>query len=125
MGLISALALAAALPLFSQPTLSSHPTRRKPPAVEQLVIDATVTDSTGRTVPGLSAADFEILQAGKPHQIADAAYVRARAGAPTAAAASFDALAWPAPLPGGRTDDSHLTLAVVVDDLSLSPGARS
>ena len=64
-GIAAAAALAAlAVPLSGQqpPVLRS--------AVEQVVVDVVVTDADGSIVPGLAAADFEVLEDGKPQSIA-------------------------------------------------------
>jgi len=107
------LALAAAALLFPQ----AKP--RKSPA-ERLSIDATVTDATGRIVPDLTAADFEVSQSSNPQQVADVAYVQARAASAAAGAPTFNIVPWPAPF-----DENHLTMALVLDDLRLSAEARN
>ena len=38
--------------------------------IDQVVIDVVVTDADGRVVPGLTAADFELLDDGKPQPLA-------------------------------------------------------
>ncbi|MCX6605393.1 MAG: VWA domain-containing protein [Acidobacteria bacterium] len=68
--------------------------------VNLIQIDATVTDKQGKHVPNLTAADFELLQDGKRQTITDVLWVH------------------PGTLAAPRR-----TLAILVDDLSLS--ARS
>jgi VWFA-related protein len=83
--------------------------------VDLVQVDATVTDSRGRHVPDLTAADFEVFQDGRPQRISTFAYVR---GAPAATTA-----APPVPLGPSRpltADRVRRTIAIVVDDLGLS-----
>ncbi len=91
--------------------------------VNLVQVDAVVTDSHGRHVPGLAATDFEIWQDGKRQAVSNFAYV---AGAPaqpkTALAAKVkpaksDIPAPPVPL---EASEVHRTLALVVDDLGLA-----
>src|SRR5690349_24701022 len=84
---------------------------------DRLWIDATVTDSAGRSVPDLTVADFEVQHAGKPLSIAAVAYVRAQ----PVATQSFNIAAFPSPIE--NTNPEEHRLAVIVDDLSLSPEA--
>ncbi|SPF38760.1 conserved hypothetical protein [Candidatus Sulfopaludibacter sp. SbA4] len=113
------LALAAAALLFPQ----NKP--RKPAAVEKVSIDAIVTDGTGHVVPGLTAADFEVLQSGKPLAVTDAAY-QARAASAAGDTPTFSILAWPTRQPAGTSSgENHLTVVLVLDDLSLSTGGRN
>src|SRR5690242_18101272 len=100
--------LSAALPLGAQPAKNQ----------DRVSIDATVTDSAGRSVPDLTAADFEIQHEGKPLQIAELAYVR-----PQPPAVSFNIAALPSPLSSSNPDDPRLV--VIVDDLTLSPQAAN
>jgi len=84
-----------------------------PPAlritVTMVQVDAVVTDSSGRHVPGLSRDDFQILQDGQPRKIAWFSYVP---GPPRAAEDSG-----PAPMAAGQV---QRTVAIVVDDTALS-----
>ena len=43
--------------------------------VNLVQVDAVVTDSKGRQVPGLEAKDFEVLQDGKPQKITHCSYI--------------------------------------------------
>lgn len=91
--------------------------------VNLVQVDAVVTDSHGRRVPGLPATDFEIWQDGKPQAISNFAYVAASPSpAKTASAAAgkrakSDIPPPPVPL---EPSDVHRTLALVVDDLGLA-----
>jgi VWFA-related protein len=57
------------------PIAAQQPAIPQPPApvlragVEQVVVDVVVTDAAGQTVKGLSAADFTVLEDGKPQRI--------------------------------------------------------
>jgi VWFA-related protein len=78
-------------PLFDGPAKSK--TRKIPPTTKTpWRVDASATGPDGRPVPGLTAADFEVLTAGKPLK---------------ATAAEFESSA-------------PLRIALMVDDLSLS-----
>ena len=63
--------------------------------VDLVQIDAVVTDKKGRAVTDLVAADFEILQDGRPQTVTQAAFMGILAGtggpgSPTLAAAADD-----------------------------------
>ncbi len=92
--------------------------------VELVQIDAVVTDKKGRAVTDLVAADFEILQDGRPQTVTQAAFMGILAGAggpgsPTVAAAD------------DRADDATAAaepseaIVFVVDDLALSVSSVS
>lgn len=84
--------------------------------VNLVQVDAVVTDSKGRQVPGLEAKDFEVLQDGKPQKITHCSYI------PLARApASRPATPVPA-MPAATLQPSQVqrAMALVVDDLGLS-----
>jgi VWFA-related protein len=97
--------------------------------VDAVRIDAVVSDRDGRTVPGLTANDFEVRQDGKLQRVTFAQFMPVSSGSPTirttAAVAARTAhepstlrvAEPPAPV---RPDEIQRTLAVVVDDLGLS-----
>ena len=66
-GAVSLAAPAAQAPPTPAPS-PSQPVLRA--SVDQVVVDVVVTDARGVPVPGLTAADFEILERGKPQAIA-------------------------------------------------------
>ncbi|MGA9056967.1 MAG: VWA domain-containing protein [Terriglobia bacterium] len=94
--------------------------------VDLVQVDAVVTDSKGRQVTNLKPEDFEILEDRRPQKITNFSYVSVtgpagsvappierpplKTGAPTAPAR-------PVPL---RPEQVRRTIALVVDDLSLS-----
>lgn len=80
--------------------------------VNLIQIDVTVTGKQGEHVPDLTAADFEIFQNGKRQPITSALWV---AGRPPVAAAVPGA-----PPTALRPQDVRRTIAILVDDLSLS-----
>jgi VWFA-related protein len=60
-------AVLSATAVGQQPVGPSTPTLRT--AVDQVVVDVVVTDATGVVASGLSAADFTILEDGRPQRI--------------------------------------------------------
>jgi VWFA-related protein len=70
--LLTALCLATNLLLFAQQTTApapdSQPTVFKS-NVRRVVVDVVVTDSTGKTVPGLTKEDFSVAEDGRPQQL--------------------------------------------------------
>src|SRR6185437_15152290 len=96
-------------------------------AVDAVRIDAVVTDKDGRTVPDLTAADFEVLQDGKPQPVTLAQFVpvwvapaSTTSPAPPVGARNVVGTApLPAEAPVAR-ENIQRTIAIVVDDLGLS-----
>lgn len=83
-------------------------------AVDLVQLDAVVTGRDHKIVRDLSAADFEVLQDGKPQKVAGASFVElAPPGMPAAASG-------PMRPPALRAADVRRTIAIVVDDLNLS-----
>ena len=99
-----------------------------------VTIDAVVTDSDGRHVTDLTAADFEVTVSGKKQDLQQAVYVRTADQPQVLAAAAGGSLAGrvrrPAPgrseastalkRTGPQPDRMARTIALVVDDLGLS-----
>jgi VWFA-related protein len=86
-------------------------------------IDAVVTDSKGRHVTDLTAADFEVLEDGKPQKLTHFAYVQTSPAArpPGPATTPLSRLAlWLPPSPELRPEDVRRTIVLMVDDLGLS-----
>ena len=118
------LVAAAALVVAQEPTPAQPPIRSTSPlriAVDLVQVDAVVTDNRGRHVTDLTAADFEILQDGKPQALSAFTYINS--AAPTAASGASPDPRLPAPI-GPTTpiapDKVRRTIAIVVDDLGLS-----
>ncbi|HQR67237.1 MAG TPA: hypothetical protein PLB02_07590, partial [Thermoanaerobaculia bacterium] len=114
--------LLAALLLFQLAPLPVPTARPVVQAVEVSVanLDVVVTDAKGERVPGLTAADFEILEDGKRKEISnffEAGAPGLPGGEPVASPAPS-----PAPPPPGRP---RTTFVVLVDNIHLQPGARS
>ncbi len=91
--------------------------------VDLVQVDAVVTDGKGRPVTNLTAADFEILQDGKPQVIKNFAYIDTAEGKPVRAlpAARRSDRRGPrdAPLPPAvdlKPADGRRTLTIMVDD---------
>jgi VWFA-related protein len=91
--------------------------------VDAVRIDAVVTDDEGRTVPNLTAADFEVRQDGKLQPVTFAQFMPVFSG-PVAAAATAPGTATirtaNSSTPAVRPEEIQRTLALVVDDLGLS-----
>jgi VWFA-related protein len=85
--------------------------------VNLVQVDAIVTDSHGRHIPGLKAEDFEVLQDGKPQKITHFSYIAA--GSP----ATRDAPA-PATLPplAPTKAEARRTLVFLIDDEHMDFG---
>ena len=95
-------------------------------AVDAVRIDAVVTDKDGNVVRDLTADDFEILQDGRNQKVTFAEFVPVSvAPSPTVAAPptlkASNVVGAP-PLPGApvRRENIQRTIALVVDDISLS-----
>jgi VWFA-related protein len=92
--------------------------------VDLVQIDAVVTDSKGRHVPGLEARDFEVLEDGQPQTITHFSYVPASGvEAPPVpgelpAAMAMEPLLPAAPL---RPEQVRRTMVLMADDLGLTP----
>jgi VWFA-related protein len=92
--------------------------------VDVVRIDAVVTDADGRTVPNLTAADFEVRQDGKLQPVTFTQFMPVFSG-PAPVATPGPATAGIAPAaavaePVVRREEIQRTLAIVVDDLGLS-----
>ena len=94
-------------------------------AVDVVSIDAVVTDRSGAVVRDLTAADFEVLQDGKPQKIISAQFVPVLAPGPATSVADSrhrsaraDTPA-PAAVPVTKAQVQR-TIVIVVDDLGLS-----
>ena len=87
-------------------------------------VDAIVTDKKGQQVTDLQASDFEIFEDGRPQQITNFSYITTQPyseTAPTVAPApSSGRNAVPLPPIRLRPDQVRRTIALVVDDLTLS-----
>ncbi|MCC6539887.1 MAG: VWA domain-containing protein [Bryobacterales bacterium] len=116
---IPAWALAAALAWAQEP---QPPDLTIKVNVDLIQVDVTVTDRSGKPVPGLTRDDFEVFRDGKRQQVQDALYVSAPA--PSAVAAASLSTPAPGPLPVKALEASEVrrTFAVFVDDLSIGPG---
>jgi VWFA-related protein len=96
-------------------------------ATDGVRIDAVVTDKDGRIVPDLTAEDFEVRQDGKIQKLLFAQFVPVLAGPPPSdqpAKADVARVSGeehvPSPVRSITREDVQRTLAIVVDDLSLS-----
>jgi VWFA-related protein len=84
--------------------------------VELVQVDAVVTDGKGKHVTDLTAADFQVMEDGRPQTISHCQYVVMEPSAATEMPAPA-AVPKEAPL---RREDVRRAMAVVVDDLGIS-----
>lgn len=123
--LLSLTLLISTLAASQTPTPTPTPTT---PAGDDVVkistnliqLDVTVTDSKGRIVTGLKAEDFEIFENGEKQEITDFSFVSSVREIVQNPAGSGDKSAIPLPPKSMRSDQVRRTIALVVDDLSLS-----
>lgn len=96
--------------------------------VEVVNVEVFVTDKKGNPVAGLSAADFEVLEDGKPVEITNFYAARGAAPAPDPTAEP-DALAGaepPASPPVAAVpDDQRLNVVILIDNQNLLPQTRN
>src|SRR5689334_8131120 len=129
-GYTSLLATALAFGLLA-PTFAQQPAPRPQADDEEEVVrittnlvqvDAVVTDRDGRHVTDLRPEDFEISEDGKAREISNFAYVNLEPRTPAgeADAPREKAAVAPAPSARARAGQTRRTVALIVDDLSLS-----
>ncbi|MEO8522172.1 MAG: VWA domain-containing protein, partial [Acidobacteriota bacterium] len=126
--LLTCLLLATPVIRGGQSPADSQATEHTPKfrvGVDIVRIDAGVTDRDGRTVPNLTAADFEVRQDGKLQTVTYAQFmpVSSAPAAEAVVAVSGSPAAAPAPasaIPVVQPEEIQRTLAIVVDDLGLS-----
>jgi VWFA-related protein len=86
-------------------------------------VDAVVTDKNGKVVPNLKPEDFEIVVNGKAQQITNFSFVTVQPQPieqPVIASKNINKNAPPLPPVRLRPDQVNRTIALVVDDLTLS-----
>jgi VWFA-related protein len=88
--------------------------------VNLVQVDAEVTDGKGKPVTDLTAADFEILQDGKPQTITNFSYIDTTEGAGAAPRAPGVKGAPPLPPVDLQPADVRRTFVAVVDDLGVA-----
>jgi VWFA-related protein len=104
------LALLAATTLLAQ-----TPRYREEVTVAEVTLEVTVTDEEGNAVSGLTAADFEVLEDGKPVKVTFAREVRPASAAPSATGQTPEASAAGA---------EPRTLAIFIDNADIGENAR-
>jgi VWFA-related protein len=123
--------LALAVLLLASTAASAAPKKQPPPEesfsdtveVNVVNVEVFVTDAKGDFVPGLTRGDFQILEDGKPVEIANfyAAEVPAQAPEPQTAVAAPRTST-----PGNRVpEEQRLYLVLFLDNRSLTPVARN
>ena len=109
----------------SQSQFVSHQTAAPPPLAEKIDVsvvnvDVSVTDRRGNPIPGLTRADFEILEDGKPQAVSNFYVVenaQARSDRPAAAESQAEA----APVP----ERFRRKVLVLVDNLNSTARGRN
>ena len=118
------LASAAGLLAADAPRASPQHDSLPPVGVELVQIDAVVTDKQGRPVPGLTKADFEVREDGKPQDLSVFS-VEGRPEAELVAAdvapAAPSAPAAPATPSPGALKVRGRQIVIAVDDLHMAP----
>src|SRR6266545_4474848 len=126
-----ALLLLAALPSAAQTPpedTRSEETFFESIDVQVVNVEVFVTDRQGHRVSGLTRDDFEVLENGQPVEVTNfyAVNSEAPAGEPAAPEGNVTAAAVPAKeAPGELPAEQRLHLAIVIDDLTLSPQNRN
>lgn len=120
------IAVGLGIPLADLFSVSAQETPQVPRfrvGVDAVRIDAVVTDRDGHTVSDLTAGDFEVRQDGKLQNVTFAEFMPVRTGpspaevVPARSRAEAPIVSPPSPV---KREDVQRTVAVVVDDLSLS-----
>lgn len=83
-------------------------------------LDVTVTDSKGRVVKDLKPEDFEVFENGEKQEITNFSFVSSIREIVPKSTDPADKTAIPVPPTAVRSDQVRRTIALVVDDLSLS-----
>lgn len=91
--------------------------------VSLVTVDVTVVDASGKPVPGLTAADFEVRLNNRVQPIRDVTYMQVAETMAGAVGPSFDAAPTPAAVAAAAkgTTTAPRVFVLLVDDLSLSP----
>lgn len=89
-------------------------------SVNLIQVDVTVTDSKGNPVTDLKPEDFEILENGEKQKISNFSFVSAVRTRAAEVKPVKDKVDIPVPPTAVRREDVRRTIALVVDDLSLS-----
>jgi len=89
-------------------------------SVTLVQVDAVVTDDKGKQVTDLKPQDFQILEDGRPQRITNFSYISNVSARPAEPAGLPDKLAPPIPSKLLHPDEVKRTIALVVDDLSMS-----
>lgn len=83
-------------------------------------VDVTVTDSKGKIVKDLEAEDFEIYENGEKQKITNFSFVSSVRETPETVKNPNEKIAVPVPTAELKAEQVRRTIALVVDDLSLS-----
>lgn len=111
-----------AITTFSQAVPTSTPDTEDVVKISTAIIqlDVTVTDKKGRPITDLKPEDFEVFENGEKQAVTNSSFISSVAPDEDAAAPVRNELGVPAPPTRVRPENIRRTIALVVDDLSLS-----
>ncbi len=120
--LLPLLAAASPAPPQNSPAEDNHVIRID---VDEVQVDAVVTDRHGRQVTDLGPSDFKVFVDRRPRKITAVNYIRLDAGAPPPVAPPKKKRAQQDPTPPSRAaplrrQDVRRTLVLLIDDLNMS-----
>jgi VWFA-related protein len=124
------LLLSSLLPLAAgaqdKPATDDEPTFYESVDVQVVNLEVFVTDKSGQRITGLTKDDFQVLEDGKPVEITNFFAVGDAAEATPAAPETSQPAPSPAPASAEAVpDEQRLHLAIVIDNLSISPQVRA
>jgi len=105
----------------ARPASRADEQQRFPSGVELVRIDVVVLDRGGTPVTGLGAADFEVAESGRPHEIVTFEPVVVRAAATVATTTAGDAATPRVSEPLAAVPEESRCLLVFFDDVHVSP----
>lgn len=118
-------ALLAALPAAAQQPAAEEETFFESIDVQVVNVEVFVTDRQGQRVTGLSRDDFEVVEDGKAVEITNFFAVTGGRGEPGSTPAPEEPAAASETPRGELPPEQRLQLAIVVDDLTLTPQNRN
>lgn len=110
------------------PPQEEEPTFFESIDVQVINVEVFVTDSAGKRVTGLAREDFEVLEDRQPIEVTNFYAVdagKAQIGSGPVAAEGGSLIDEPAPAEEGTPAEQRLHLAIVLDDLTMTPQNRN